>query len=294
MRPLHGLKPRIRAVKLPYPAEIFGTVGKTLHPVRCVIVDIIETMAAMLVNDDVVGRRGEHFHHEFAREYNEDEEQTFCNVTSAGWFKKTEEAIRERWGHDVYLLAFTIACDKTAVDRVGGISVWPCYLTIMNVDSSVRRREIASDIVGYVPVLAYTDSQLEQILKDKCGVLRNFVEVIKLVKYYMEQSFHYNLLLPIKERETLGPIKLQVGKNSMNTKKFIPKLMVYICKYTQFITFTILQLYFIYYKQNTFVYIFINTFVELLLYLWGIYFIPLCLLKTLLKNLLITMYLFYE
>ena len=54
MRPLHGLKPRIRAVKLPYPAEIFGTVGKTLHPVRCVIVDIIETMAAMLVNDDVV------------------------------------------------------------------------------------------------------------------------------------------------------------------------------------------------------------------------------------------------
>ena len=237
MRPLHDLKPRIRAVRLPYPAEIFGTFGKTLKPVPCVIVDIIETMAAMLVNDDVVGRRGEYFHHEFAREYNEAGEQTFGNVTSAGWFKKTEEAIRDQWGHDVYLLAFAIACDKTAVDGVGGISVWPCYLTIMNVDSSVRRREIASDIVGYVPVIPYTDSQLEQILREECGVKRDHVEVIKVVKYYMEQSFHYNLLVPIKERETLGPIKLQVGKTVMNTKKFMPKLMAYICKYNKFITF---------------------------------------------------------
>ena len=234
MRPLHDLKPRIRALRLPYPKELFGTFGKTLTPVRCVIVDIIETMAAMLVNDDVVGRRGQHFHFEYCREFNEDGEQTFGNVTSAEWFKRTQEAIRERWGSDVYLLAFSISCDKTAVDRVGGISVWPCYLTIMNVDSSVRHREIASDIVGYVPVLPYTDSQLAAILREHCGVRRDLDEVIKIVKYYMEQSFHYNLLVPIKERETLGPIKLQVGKNTSNTRKFIPKLMAYVCKYTNF------------------------------------------------------------
>jgi hypothetical protein len=134
----------------------------------------------------------------------------------------------------VFLLAFSLSCDKTSVDRVGGISVWPCYLTIMNVDSTVRRREIASDIVGYVPVSPYTDSQLEAILREHCGVRRNLDEVIKIVKYYMEQSFHYNLLVPIKERETLGPIKLQVGKNTSNTRKFIPKLMAYVCKYTNF------------------------------------------------------------
>jgi hypothetical protein len=56
---------------------------KTLIPVRCVIVDIIETMAAMLVNDDVVlGRKGQHFHFEYCEEFNEDGEQTFGNVTS--------------------------------------------------------------------------------------------------------------------------------------------------------------------------------------------------------------------
>jgi hypothetical protein len=106
MRPLHNLKPRIRAVRFPYPEEIFGTFGKTLLPVRCVIVDVIETMATMLVNDDVVGRRGQHFHYYISE-----------------WFQRTEEAIWERWGFDVYLLSFSISCDKTSVDRGPALSL---------------------------------------------------------------------------------------------------------------------------------------------------------------------------
>jgi hypothetical protein len=197
-----------------------------------VIVDILETIARMLVDEEVVGRRGQHFRVEYSREYNSDGEQTYGNVTSASWFKKTERAVQKKWGEDVYLLGFLISCDKTHVDRLGGISVWPCYITILNLDAKVRCTQRGSDIIGYVPIMSYSDSQLGQILKENCGILRNIEEVIKMCKYYFEQSFHFNLLEPIRRREVEGPVILQIGQEKDNVRKFIPKLMAYVCEYT--------------------------------------------------------------
>ena len=230
MRPLDELRPRIRSLNIPYPAEIFGDCNMRLKPIPCVITDILETMAAMLVNSDVVGSDGSKFQLTYQEEYNADGEQTYGNVTSALWFKRAQKAIMRRWGPNVYLLAFLISCDKTHVDRVGGISVWPCYITILNLDSSVRRTAKGSDIIGYVPLLPYSDSQLKRILKLHCGVHRDFKDVIKMCKYYIEQSFYNDILEPVRERETEGPILLQIGQNVSNVHRFIPKLMCYTCK----------------------------------------------------------------
>jgi hypothetical protein len=116
------------------------------------------------------------------------------------------------------------------VDRVGGISVWPCYITILNLDSSVRRTAKGSDIIGYLPIMPYSESQLKRILKHHCGVRRNFKDVIKMCKYYIEQSFYNDILEPVRERETEGPILLQIGENVSKVHRFIPKLMCYTCK----------------------------------------------------------------
>ena len=230
MQPLNSLRPTIRAVSLPFPMDLFGVHGKTLKKVTCIIVDLVETIATMLVNTDVVGRNGVKFKLSYSSECNDNGEKTFGNVTSALWFKKTEKTIRRQWGHQVNLLAFAIACDKTHVDRVGGISVWPCYITLLNLDTSVRRTARGSDIIGYLPILPYSDTQLSYILKNSCGVKRKLDEAVKMTKYSMEQSFYFNIMEPIRKCETDGPIRLQVGEDNANVYSFIPKLMVYICK----------------------------------------------------------------
>ena len=230
MRPLDELRPRIRAKVLPYPPQIFSNCLKPLKPVPCIVVDLLEALASMLINTDVVGENAENFQFHYKEEFNEDNERTFGNVTSGFWFKMAEKAIRRRWGSFVSLLSFAICCDKTHVDRVGGISVWPCYLTIMNLDASVRRAARGSDIIGYLPILPYSDSQISDILIEDCGVLRKCDEVVKMTKYFLEQSFYNNLLSPVKKIEETGPIMLQIGQDTQNVHAFIPKLMVYICK----------------------------------------------------------------
>ncbi len=230
MNPLNSLRPNIRALSLPYPQELFGVYGKQLKKVTCVILDLLETIATVLVNPDVVGPTGVKFGYTYLSEYNDDNEKTFGNVTSCIWFKKTQKSIRRQWGQHVHLLAFAISCDKTHVDRVGGISVWPCYITILNLDISVRRTVRGSDIIGYLPILPYSDTQLANILRTSCGVKRKVDEAVKMTKYYMEQSFYFSILQPIRECDKAGPIRLQVGEDSENTYLFIPKMMVYVCK----------------------------------------------------------------
>ena len=231
MQPLDSMRPTVRSLSLPLPKELFGSCSKPLKRINCVIVNLLETMSEMLLNPDVVGGKVQNFKYRYTPEYNDAGEQTFGNVTSGTWFKKTEKAIQLRWGRSVYLLAFAISCDKTHVDRVGGISVWPCYITILNLNSTVRRTARGSDIVGYLPILPYSDTELEQILRKYCGVLRKIDEVVKMTKLYMEQSFYFNLLKPVRDCEENGPISLQVGPDRDNVFAFVPKMMVYICKF---------------------------------------------------------------
>jgi hypothetical protein len=129
----------------------------------------METVSAMLLEENVVGRNGENFIWKYTSEHNADNERTYGNVTSANWFRRTEKEIHNQWGKDVNLLGLSVACDKTHVDRLGGISVHPCYVTILNLDGCIRRTAIGSEIIGSCPILPYSNEEFKPILRDGYG-----------------------------------------------------------------------------------------------------------------------------
>ena len=228
MKPLDDLRPLILSQIISYPRKLFGHDQSLFKKANCVVTDIMETVSAMLLEEDVVGRNGENFIWKYTSEYNADNERTYGNVTSANWFRRTEKDIHNQWGKDVNLLGLSIACDKTHVDRLGGISVHPCYVTILNLDGCIRRTAKGSEIIGYCPILPYSNEEFKKVLREQCTVRRDLDDVVKMVKFYFEQSFLNKILAPIIKIRKEDPIALAVGSK---IGKFIPEIMAYVCKY---------------------------------------------------------------
>ena len=69
---------------------------------------------------------------------------------------------------------------------------------------------------------------MKQVLREQCNVRRDLDDVVKMVKFYLEQSFLNKILAPIIKIRREGPIALAVGSK---IGKFIPEIMAYVCKY---------------------------------------------------------------
>jgi len=146
----------------------------------------METVATMLIDNDVVGENKiEKIRLSYKREYNSNHERIFNNITGTEWFKLTEAEVRKRWGNHVYLLALDISSDKTQVDRLHANSVWPCYVSIANLTDAVRHTNIGSEIIGYCPLLPYSNEALEKIMIEEYNVLKSHAgDVCVLLKRY--------------------------------------------------------------------------------------------------------------
>lgn len=231
MEPLQSVRPKVMKTKLPYPVEIFGTNQDSLIPIETVVINLLETVASMLLETDVVGKNLENFTHKFTRQYNEDSERVYGDVTGAEWFKKTELSIQQKYGRDCYLLALNISSDKTQVDRKGDKSIWPCYVTIMNLTADIRRSKRGSEIVGYCPLIPYSTEKLVQLLTQDYGVIRKHIELVRLIRKQLEQTFLNEVLKQIRNCEITGPVSLLVGRGASQKRfKFMPVLMCYVCK----------------------------------------------------------------
>jgi len=172
MGPLNTLRPQIIATSIPWPNEIFGNDHSRLKLVQTVVLNIVETIAALLLNNDLVGYELENFVFEYTKEFNSNNERIYSNVTGANWFKKTQRAVRAKWGPNVYLLALDINSDKTQADRLHAQNFWPCNVSIANLTSAVRHSDKGADIVGYCPVLPYSSERMHELLTKTYGVRR--------------------------------------------------------------------------------------------------------------------------
>ena len=182
MDPLSNLRPEVLTTTIPWPPDIFGNVQNILKPVKTVVVNIVETIATLLLDNDVVDAELENFVFEYTREYNSNNERIYNNVTGAGWFRKTEQAVREKWGQNVYLLAVDINSDKTQGDRLHAQSFWPCNASIANLTSAVRHSDKGADIVGYCPVMPYSKEVMHEYLTINFGVKRSWEKLYVLLK----------------------------------------------------------------------------------------------------------------
>jgi hypothetical protein len=230
MEPLDSIRAKIWNISLTYPMAIFGADQHLLIPIQTVIIDILETVAGMLLEVDVVGEDTSNFVLQYTKEYNEDGERVYGNVTGSQWFKRTQKAIQTKWGKDVHLLALNISSDKTQVTRLQK-SLWPCYVTIMNLDGRIRRTNLGSEIAGYCPFLPYSSESMKTLLRKKYGINYGHNDMVKIIRKYLEQQFLSHLLKPIRDCRENGPIVLHVGRGVHQREiRVMPELMCYVCK----------------------------------------------------------------
>ena len=184
MKPFDAVRPEIKVNKVKYPIQIFGADQSCLKPIKTAVVDIIQTVAAMLLETGMVGDELQNFAFSYTKEVSDDGQQIYGSVTGAKWFQSTEKAVKAEWGDDTYLLALNLSTDKTQVDRLEGLSIWPCYVTIMNLDGKVRRTLLGSECIGYCPLLPYSHTAMETMLKDLYNVRTDHKNCRKLVERY--------------------------------------------------------------------------------------------------------------
>ena len=184
MKPFDAVRPEIKVNQIKYPIQIFGEDQSRLKTIKTAIVDIVETVAGMLLETEMVGDKLQNFAFSYTKEVNDNGQQIYGNLTGAKWFQRTERAVKAAWGDDVHLLALNISTDKTQVDRLKGLSIWPCYVTIMNLDGKVRRTLLGSECIGYCPLLPYSHTAMETMLKDLYNIRADHKNCRKMVERY--------------------------------------------------------------------------------------------------------------
>ena len=182
MGPLDSLRPQILTSSLPWPKEIFGNDQTILHEIRTVVLNIVEVIASLLLDNNIVGNNLEKFVSTYTPQYNSNNERVYSDITGCIWFKKTEAAVRAKWGPHVKLLAVDLNSDKTQADRLHAQNFWPCNVSICNLISAVRHSDKGADIVGYCPSLPYSREVMLELLTKNFGVRRACDKVYVILK----------------------------------------------------------------------------------------------------------------
>ena len=82
MKPFDAVRPEIKVNKAKYPVQIFGADQSCLKPIKTAVVDIIQTVAAMLLETETVGDKLQNFAFSYTKEVNDDGQQIYGNVTN--------------------------------------------------------------------------------------------------------------------------------------------------------------------------------------------------------------------
>jgi len=76
-------------------------------------VNPVETLAALLLRNDVVGDSCCNFQWDYSRDVNENDVPLVSDFTSGEWFRLTEINVRQGYGSDVKVLSVVLTTDKT-------------------------------------------------------------------------------------------------------------------------------------------------------------------------------------
>ena len=104
--------PKLRA-EIPLPPETFPNESVRDH--KCAsgtYTDVVAAVASTTTDSRVVGRGGQHVRLDYS------ESTKVRNVNSTEFFRKTETAVRARWGHWVKVVLVVTSSDKTEVTRL--------------------------------------------------------------------------------------------------------------------------------------------------------------------------------
>jgi len=101
-------------IQVPLPYEMFPGIDVSQYKhAKALLVNPVETIAALLLRNDVVGDDCSNFKWDYCRQHNENGEELIGDHTSSEFFRKAEEAVRLAHGDGVSVLSIIVSTDKT-------------------------------------------------------------------------------------------------------------------------------------------------------------------------------------
>ena len=193
---LHHKKKKIYTVYIPPPRTLFGK-DSTVPPIKYVCYDIMEVIAHMLVDTNIVGKTNEFFKFEAEEKYmaqGEEMVRVYSDSNTAEFFIRSQRHIRALHGNHVHLLPFILSYDKTTLSRNGIRTATPMYVSIANQTSKQLQLDGSTDLVGYLPDLPLSVTEIRRALDDsgvKAKTNRN--KAVSMYKRHIEQTVSLQL-----------------------------------------------------------------------------------------------------
>lgn len=145
---LHG----VQEVEINFPAHIYGDeLSETLLPAKGSIINVLEVISEMLLNEAIVGSRGERLQQDFKLLKDPDTgERMVTSVNSSDWFRKTEQQMKSNvtLRNGTKLLALIFSYDAASVNLKTNSTVTPLYVSIANIENADGKR--CTENIGFV------------------------------------------------------------------------------------------------------------------------------------------------
>jgi len=152
----------------------------------------MDVMAQMLVDTSIVGAANEFFKFEAEYKYmleGGSRTRVFSDPNTADFFQRSQRYIRSLHGENVHILPFILSYDKTTLSRNGVRQATPMYVSLANLTSKQLQLDVSTDLVGYLPDLPLSVSEINRALHDN-GVKAktNRTKAVQMYKRYIEQE----------------------------------------------------------------------------------------------------------
>jgi hypothetical protein len=170
------------------PKFLFGEGGGELGSSPFVHYNVMEVIAQLLLDKDIVGENAEKFALDFEPLLCNDE-RVIKDFHTAEYFRLGSKWVKENVGAHVKFLPIIISTDKTAVGDGQTKTSFPCYVSIGNLTTEAMCKDVSTGMLGYLPELANATSLMHAVLGEVgCRSKSMRTEAITVWRRHLEQE----------------------------------------------------------------------------------------------------------
>jgi hypothetical protein len=176
------------------PSFLFGERTTEVRDSPFVYHDILEVISQQLLDNKVVGEKGENFAVDFeCKEVHG--KRVISDFHTGEYMRKGSEWVKNNIGPEVKLLPIILSTDKTVVSEGNNKTAFPCYLSVGNLKLKTMCMDGSTELVGYLPEIVDSVALLHAVLRsDGCNSKTLRKEAISVFRRHLEQEVRYCLL----------------------------------------------------------------------------------------------------
>jgi hypothetical protein len=185
---------RVHKMWVTPPEFLFNITARKLRKCPFVYYDILAVLSHQLIDERVVGSRGENFALGF--EYRSVEgKRVISDFHTAEYFRRGCEWVRENVGPNVKFLPIIISSDKTVISEGTTKVAFPCYASVGNLKLKSMCEDSSTELIGYVPDVMDTNVLIRAQLEE-AGCMKSMLdEATTLYRRHLEQEVTLLLLV---------------------------------------------------------------------------------------------------